>query len=338
MRLAALAVSLVLLSTAALADNPHELNLNGYQLPDGAITVHFQGDKVDPYFATKALLVARDGNLKTQKPAERWIKWLMARQREDGLFERYERNPADHQWITYAAADADDAMQALWLQLLYRMAPKSGLPKAWQESARKAEETLAALYDTEQGVYHISTSLRVGLLMDNAEVYSALLSIARDLRRMRQYDKAREYEARAEKLAGAIHRIFYKEHKKRFRITTQKRNENDFYPDKVAQLFPVLYKLSDEETAEAIYAKWIDDHGPEWIRQRNEDFPWGLVAVTALDMKDDDSASCWQNRAEPLRYSRNWNVLEEAALQHVKSRIALYGDPKKIPCVGGKLV
>ena len=35
------------------------LDLSGYQRSNGAITVHVGGDYVDPYFATKALIVAR---------------------------------------------------------------------------------------------------------------------------------------------------------------------------------------------------------------------------------------------------------------------------------------
>lgn len=333
----AILILMLALSLTPMAAGATQLDLSGYQNEDGSITSLYKGDRVDPYFATKALLVARDGNLKMRKQALAWIKFGLEVQREDGLFERYVRDQ-DGDWAVYANADADDAMLALWLQLLYRMAPATGMPAAWKHSAEKAEAQLNALFNEEHSVYYISKELQTGLLMDNMEVYSALMSISRDMRRLRMYEKAREYEARAEKLNAGILATFQTPKSGKFLITMQKRDKNDFYPDKVAQLFPVLYKLADTGAAHVTYRQWLKEHGREWMEQRNTDFPWGLVAITALEMADDDSASCWQNRAEPMRYSGRWNVLEDAALQHVKSKLAITLDPRKIACVGGNLV
>src|SRR5882724_8832565 len=101
-----------------------------YQSADGAMALNAGGNYVEPYFATKALIVAQDGGLDIREAAQAWIAWTLPRQQPTGLFRRYCRphNQSGQDWRDCAAADADDSMLALWMQLLYRMAPASGMP------------------------------------------------------------------------------------------------------------------------------------------------------------------------------------------------------------------
>ncbi len=311
-------------------------DLSGYQEPNGAITVGYGGDRVDPYFSTKALLTALDGGLDIRPAATKWIRWAISMQRPDGLFERYARDPSGN-WQRYAIADADDAVLAIWLELLYRMAPASGLPKSWQDSADKAEAQLELLHDQKQGIYHISTTLPVGLLMDNVEIYSAFRNIAREQTRMNLKSKAGITNDKAAQLKQGILKVFKEPTTGRFLVSTQPRSEVAFYPDQAAQIFPLLYQLQPGDTANAVYRNWMKVNGKEWLKQRTHDYPWGLVAITAMDMNDPGSASCWVNSAEPMRYSKQWNVLEEAAYQQVKWRLRASKD-LAIPCVGKDLL
>ena len=312
-----------------------DIDLNGYQEDNGAITSWFHGDTIDPYFATKALLLARDGDLDARKQTLSWIKWAMHAQRGDGLFNRYKRDITDNNWKVWDIADADDAMLALWMQLLYRMTLPPGMNAQWKDSFDRAQARLEDIYDERKGIYHISKALPVGLLMDNMEIYSAFADIAKQCRRLGQTEKAKEYEEKALNLRDAIHSVFGHESGV-YTITTQERDKQEFYPDRVAQVFPILYGL-ENGTAKEVYKNWLNANGKEWLEQRNHDYPWGLVAITALDMGDADSASCWQNRAEPMRYSGHWNILEEVALQSVKYRLSLQ-KYDKVPCTWGKLV
>jgi hypothetical protein len=311
-----------------------DFDLTGYQGEDGAITTLYYGDTVDPYFATKALLAAQDGGLDISKPAKAWIKWAMSTQGPDGLFDRYSRNGAGN-WQRYASADADDAMLALWLELLYRQAPKTGLPKEWKESARKAEAQLQAIYDPELGIYHISKALPVGLFMDNVEIYSAYKNIAHNQKRIGVQSDA--YTQNATRLNKDILEVFHQPATGKFLVSTQPRSEEAFYPDQVAQIFPLLYRLKIPENARDTYRNWIAANGKEWLKQRNGDYPWGLIAIIALNMNDAGSAACWQNSSEPMRYGPHWNVLEEAASQHVKWRLSKRKE-LGVPCVGKDLL
>ncbi len=326
-------ITLICLPFGAIAE---DLDISGYQDKDGAITNGYKGDTVDPYFATKALLTAQDAGLKIQKPAKAWVKWAIHAQRNDGLFERYKRDNQGY-WHIYAPADADDAISAMWVELLYRLAPDSGLPEAWKKSVDSAEEQLAALYDDELGIYHISEKLSVGLLMDNVEVYAAFKSIALQQKRFGNEKEAKVYNEKAEDLGNNILNVFKQKNSDKFLISTQPRTEVKFYPDKVAQIYPLLYPLQDNLVEQNVYWKWIKSNGKEWMTQRIVDYTWGLVAIASLNMGDNYSALCWQSHAEPMRYSVHWNVLEEVTLQAVKLHMHVTGDDKKIPCVGGEL-
>lgn len=60
-----------------------------FQRAGGALTLNPGGNYVEPYFATKALIVAQDGGLDVHDVALAWIQWYLPRQRRNGLFGRH---------------------------------------------------------------------------------------------------------------------------------------------------------------------------------------------------------------------------------------------------------
>ncbi|MBV9074116.1 MAG: hypothetical protein JOZ10_10820 [Acidobacteria bacterium] len=307
------------LEVSAVASS--RFDLAGYQHADGAISLGYYSDYVEPYFATKALIVASDAGLDVHDVAERWIAWLLPRQDKHGRFGRYCRKPGQ-EWTLCAAADADDSMLALWLQLLYLNAPDTGLPATWQRSASKAKAALDELRNARLGVYHVSTQNHVALFMDNVEVYSGLEAVSRAQQRFGQVQAARTTLAEAEKLDAAIQRVFWNKHAEWFRPSIQK-SRPEFYPDVVAQVYPWLADMpmdSNVPTRDA-WTGWKQRFAADWLNKRFDPHPWGLVAVAAEKFGDNDSAACWLSRSEPLRFSNNWNVLEEAAFQVIESQI-----------------
>ena len=321
---------LVLLSfsTNAMAQ---DVTIGTFEKPDGAITSFFGTNYVDPYFATKSLLLARSAGLDVDKLIHNWIGWAIKRQKPDGLFGRYRMN-SNGGWETVAESDADDAMLALWLELLYTSNTETKMPQAWQESITKAENQLDKLLDTETGIYHISETTKVGLLMDNSEIYAAFRTIADHLSESGIINKSAFYYNKAQKLRDNIARVFLA-NEAEFIVSTQAPNGNKFYPDKVAQLFPVLHQMFTTENSLSIYQKWIKENASEWFAQRTDDYPWGIFAILALDMHDIESASCWRSHAEPMRYSSHWNILEEISLQIVKTRLLQLQGSDAVPCV-----
>ncbi len=290
-----------------------------FQQPDGALVLNPGGNYVEPYFATKALLAAEQGGLDIHDSALAWIRWALPRQRADGLFRRFCREGLD--WRDCGPADADDSMQALWIQLLYRMAPDVGMPAEWQHSIEIAGRQLAKLRNRRLGVYHISRRNHVALLMDNVEVYAALKDVAQAQRRIGD-PAAADTDSHADHLANAIRRIFWDRRAHRFRPSMQK-NRPAFYPDVVAQVYPWLANVSGPgQDPRDAWEQWREEFGLGWIDRQYDPHPWGLVALAAERLGDVASAACWSSRSEPLRGSPAWNLLEEAVWQSLRARFA----------------
>jgi len=289
------------------------------QAPDGAMTLNPGGNYVEPYFATKALIVAQDGGLDVREAAAAWIRWVLPRQQPDGLFRRFCR--VSGEWRDCAPADADDSMLALWMQLLYRMAPSTGMPAEWQRSLALSARQLARLRNPRLGVYHISTRNHVALFMDNIEVYAALKDVARAQLRLHDPD-APATDAQAEHLASAIQRIFWDRRSGRFRPSMQK-SRPAFYPDSVAQVYPWLADVSGPgQDPRRAWESWKQAYGAGWIERRYDAHPWGLVALAAEKLGDARSAACWTSHSGSLRESSSWNVLEEAVWQSLEARFS----------------
>ena len=301
-----------------------EAVLQNYRLADGAVVLQTGGGYVEPYFATKALLVAQDAGLDAQRPAQEWIKWALAHQRSDGRFNRYCRKPG-HDWEACGDADADDAMLALWLQLLYRSAPDAGIPEQWKKSVDKARTQLSKLRNGRLRVYHVSQKNHVALFMDNVEIYSALKDIAAAQGRFGDEAGAKATARAAEELAAGIRRVFWDHRGHRFRPSMQK-NKPAFYPDAVAQVYPWLADLPVPENSREAWARWKGRFVSAWLETRYDPHPWGLVALAAVKEGDETSAVCWLAHSQPLRYSARWNVLEEAVYQGLQSSL---GSPQE---------
>lgn len=289
---------------------------NRYQTAEGAITVHAGGDFVDPYFATKALLAADTGGLDITVAASRWIAWLLPRQRPNGRFDRY--CYSDKQWRACADADADDAMSALWIELLYRMAPANEMPSMWTESAKRTERHLADLYQPKTRLYQVSTEQPLTLFIDNVEIYGAFARTARRRAGVAPFSALRMAWG-AWRLRRAIDGAFWRDAERRFAADNESGERAEFYPDIVAQLYPLLEGMpTPAGKPAAVFDAWFRQYGERWLSFSEDPYPWGLVALAGHQVGALSAAAQWAERAAPLRHSQRWNVLEEAAYQAVR--------------------
>jgi mannosylglycerate hydrolase MGH1-like protein len=315
-------LSLVLLCTFSVTAETAagEFTPKKYQIADGAIVLQPNNYYVEPYFATKALIAAQDAGLDVRHAGLAWINWALPHQKSDGRFDRYCRKQ-DGQWHSCGAADADDSMLALWLQLLYRLSPNTGLPAEWQQSAKKAREQLDKLRNGRLGIYHVSSRNHVALFMDNVEVYSALRDIAQAQARFGDQQGAQATTTDAEKLASAIQHVFWDKHNHWFKPSMQK-SSPAFYPDVVAQVFPWIENMpTPQPDARAAWTDWKNRFASAWISNKYDPHPWGLVALAAMKVGDESSVLCWLSHAEPLRNGAHWNVLEEAVFQGLQQTV-----------------
>lgn len=297
----------VCMTQTAFAKPGARLALDGYTDKSGAITVLQGGDSADPYFAMQALLLAHDNGMDISEPAENFVNWLVPHQKPDGTFDRFCRN-AEKNWVSCKSADADDSLLAFWMRLLETMPAKLSKNPVWMKSHATSKASLEHLFQPSRGIYMVSPLVLHGLFMDNLEVWSLKASLKHPPQR-----------AEADKLAKGIQDTFWDPVNKRFLVSTQLEQQSQkpaFYPDQVAQIFPLMvdFPLAAVK-AKLYYRNWMTAHRADWLSQGKADYPWGVLAVLALRQNDTASARCWLREAQPLRHSSRWAITDETSLQ-----------------------
>ncbi|MBV8206190.1 MAG: hypothetical protein JO041_05315 [Acidobacteria bacterium] len=318
MRMLPAALAVLCALSAAPGFSSAAFDADRFESGDGGLLLAPDSGFIDPYFANKALVVASDAGLDVRRAAAQWITWMLPRQRKDGSFDRYCFR--EGKWQDCKPADADDAMLALWLQLLYHMAPPAGLPPEWQASAQRALRGLRGLRNRRLGIYYVSRRDHSALLMDNAEVYGALHDVAQAQARFGDPEAART-QADAEALARAIHRVFWDDRHAWFRASMAK-DRPQFYPDVLGQTYPLMAEMPlPAGKARQLWERWKQNFAGAWLSNRYDPYSWGLIALTAMKVGDSSTAVCWLQHARGQRWNDEWNVLEEASFQAVESRL-----------------
>lgn len=284
-----------------------KLELGGYMDDEGAISVLHDGDSADPYFAMQALLLAHENGMDISAAAEKFVNWLVPRQKPDGTFDRFCRGP-DKRWTSCKTADADDSLLAIWMKLLQTMPVRLKNNPIWMKSYLISKNSLEHLFQPSRGIYMVSPVYLHGLFMDNLEVWSLKIHL-----------KQPHQRAEADKLARAIHDTFWDPVNKRYRVSTQLEQQSQkpaFYPDHVAQIFPFLvgFPIFNADV-KPYYRDWMRLYRADWLSHGETDYPWGLLAVLALRQNDKASARCWLREASPLRHSSRWAVTDDASYQ-----------------------
>lgn len=306
-----LVLAAVLLAAVSAQAKGPPLRLDGYVDAQGAISVQHKGDTIDPYFTLQALLLASENGLDIAPHARNWANWLVERQKPDATFDRFCRNGPV--WAACKTADADDALLALWLKFLDTMPAELAANPVWLKSHERTRAALGRLVDPARGVYLVSPVYQHGLFMDNLEVLSY---------RPRAGQGANLPSSAV--LAKAIHDVFWDAKGKRFLVSTQPEQKgmpHTFYPEAVAQLFPLLFDYGPlPRKPGAYYQAWMREHRATWLVQSHADFAWGLVALVALRQGDLATAGCWLRETAAARRTSHWIVADEAVLQVLEAR------------------
>lgn len=300
-----------LMVNATMASTRPKLDLQGYADTSGAITILNGGDTTDPYFAMQALLLAHDNGMDISSPAAKFADWLVTRQKPDGTFDRFCQS-ASKTWVSCKTADADDSLLALWMRLLETMPDQLSKNPVWTKSYAHSTKALDYLYQPSRGVYMVSPVYLHGLFMDNLEVWS--------LKAHTKKPKAGELD----KLAQDIYKTFWQPVNKNFLVSTQLEQQTQkplFYPDHVAQVFPLLVDFPLlPQPANVYYKNWMNLHRAEWLKQGETDYPWGILAVLAHRQGDKKSAACWLRETSAMRHSNRWAVTDEVAFLILASK------------------
>jgi len=229
---------------------------------------------VRPYFANlDALSLVRHG--RDPDAVERYIRWYLdhvsdgSDGRPAGLIDDYTVHHGRFETPT-GGADSADAYAATFLILcdeFERATGRRGVLVARRDRLEAIARLLLSLQDSD-GLVHVLPRRPVRYLMDNCEVYGGLVAWD-DLQRRLGWESGPAWRAAAERLRQAIlHRLYdpgarlfhWAESDGVLEATTWDR----FYPDALAQLFPILYGVIDarEPLARELWQRFAARYDP----------------------------------------------------------------------------
>jgi hypothetical protein len=273
---------------------------------DGAYFTTIGGHVVDPYFINKSFIVALEANAPVRAEFERWLQWLLPRQRPDGGFDRYCMD-SSNQWKSCMKADADDSTAATTMQLLAMANKKGWIPAAQKLSvaraSRNARRLLTSLLNPKTAMYQVFADTEQYYLMDNAEVYEGLRAVGET--------------AAANALASAMRRQFFTGTDWKPAIPEYK--EVQFYPHSLAHAYIWGTSILPSNESSGAMARWLAANGNTWLQRSGDQYAWGLVAWE-LRTYAPAYAACWRASLRPFQASIGWTVLDafvDQSLQHL---------------------
>lgn len=290
------------------------------QLDNGALPVYAKeaGEvSVNPYFssiATLAILRHGDG-LQT---AEKYYNWHFERLNEDGSIYDYEAVIENKKIVSEnskADYDSADSYAALFLVSLWEYIEAGGSTEYILGNKDKIYliiHLMTSLID-EDGLSTVSYDNGTKYLMDNCEVYAGLNSASHILEKvmLRQHGMfSKEYwnirkqimslKLLAYKMKAAIEIYLWNNERGCYDVGISSNGNaiqadecNDFYPDAVAQLFPIVFDLINPrgQRAQYIYDKFSKEF--EWqslshYYDNKSSFYWGIITFCGSIMGDKD--------------------------------------------------
>ncbi len=255
------------------------------RMESGAIAMTPRHILINPYFANLAAraLLSRPEHV----PAvERWMDWYLAHLNEDGTID--DHRVKDGKAIATGKYDSADSYAATFLSVVAAYLRAGGDP-TWVEANRedldRVAGVMAGLTD-DSGLTWARRLYPLKLLMDNAEVAAGWSDWAGVLEAIGDEDGAREARERAEQVRKGLARFEQDDGNYAWALAPlglrKTSNLKRFYPDGVAQLFPLAFGVTDEATG---YERFAEAH-PSWTDLTSDHFPWMFTAYAAARAGD----------------------------------------------------
>ncbi len=279
------------------------------QLPSGAFRVKPDDSRIVPYFANIAAIA-----LVERRPLDvrAYLEWYLGHlNRPDrwgllGTIYDYEVEPGGIERPT-DRYDSADSYAATFLSLLRAYVDATGdrdFARSHLQDIELVASVVARLQDKD-GLVWANAAKREKYLMDNAEDYRGLEDWADVLTGLGLDDAATAARATAGRIAQAIELRLWDERRGNYdwAIYTfwlgshplEIRRESSWrswYPDTVAQVFPVVEGLlqPSDPRAVALYENLNTWH-PGWVNQAKRDpNPWSVLGYAAAVMGDRERA------------------------------------------------
>lgn len=271
------------------------------------------GAAINPYFANlaaRALLRAPDN----VAAVERYMDWYIAHLNPDGTIDDF--RVENGQEVASGDFDSADSYAATFLSLTAEWVEAGG-DVAWIARHRadldRVAGAIVAVTDRD-GLTWAKQGYPAKLLMDNCEVFRGWTDWARLLRQLGDTAGAKAAQRRADRLQQGLGRFVQRDGLWAWALNQQggysAADTRRFYPDAVAQVFPLIWGLADNPAG----FKAFDAAHPDWRALRAGDFPWLLPAYAAALAGDAPAAeaalAAVQQRYPDLGWP--WYIAESA--------------------------
>jgi len=251
----------------------------------GAIFWNLESSRnVNPYFACQAargLLADEMPSPLRMEAVGRYIRWHFRYLNADGTMDDH-RMETGGRFVSTGTRDSEDSYAAVFLSLLAEFREKGGTTEEADPGGTLEESVTGVLLrTTASGLSYNKTEDPVFYLMDNAEVYEALILSG--------------YRTQGEMLAGQVEARLWKGSHYLPALDAQGREADfgsweTFYPFAVAQLFPLICGMLPEDHPRAgeLYQRFSEEYPWETLKgyREEEGFYWSLLSYASARIGD----------------------------------------------------
>ncbi|MBI3194509.1 MAG: hypothetical protein HYZ34_08610 [Ignavibacteriae bacterium] len=304
---------------------------------DGAIPTHrseTQNSQVSPYFSTLAAIGLLEDSARHEH-ARRYMDWYFRHlNRNDiyglsGTIYDYEVTPAGEE-IQTTLIDATDSYAAMFLVLLQQYVTSTNDTQYMLDHKLQIDTIINVMVATQQsdGLTWAKPDYHLKYVMDNAEVFmgfEAASWLAENV--FREPALADSFSNRKQHTLNGIRNLLWDSLSNSYKPYIDEAgfgptaNWLIFYPDAVAQLFPIYGEVSPatEQESKQLYTTFNLYH-PQWssISDSGQDFPWAFLSYCAMLMGDTTRADSFfltsYNRFIQAGHPYPWHTAEAAFL------------------------
>jgi len=298
------------------------------QLPNGAIRQTPDNDSVIPYFANLAAKTLVDLD---PARSRRYIQWYLANLNQpdrwglEGTI--YDYRVKGKELVPTHDYDSADSYAATFLSLVAYYHAKTGDDGFIEDNMAlidKVAGVICKLQDRD-GLVYVKPKVAKKYLMDNAENFRGMNDWADTLDKLGYQEKAQKYREVAARIADGIQGVLYDPRKDAYAWSYSSWIKlfpvgGRWYPDGVSQLYLISNGVLKPEDPRAVKI-WLDFNSqfPGWEQGvKNDEFPWGNIALTAQMMDDSQRAGRFLQWAVQHFVGRGrpypWYVLESSSL------------------------
>lgn len=262
------------------------------QGPGGEI--YMNGSKagdVNPYFACVAalgLLAETENRPITEaekKAVGRYLDWHTGILLEtDGKMGIYRKE--GEKLIYREEADSEDGYLGMYLFLMGEYLEKTEsteVPESWEKGIRLALKKLQSLM--QDGITQVSEENTTAYLMDNLEVWKGLYKL--EQAGVEDAHLIRELRG---KLQAQIENTFWDDETQKWRIIRDRDlyDPTEFYPDGVAQIYPLIYEfpVKEKRTQKKLYVRFTEKFQWQKLSERSTKFLWTMTGMAAAQVGD----------------------------------------------------